>query len=99
MQIDLEWLAVISDTVHRAHFNCPADVLILSWICRLLKDVVVRRIIAVHEVLQGKGKTDTATVAGAGDEILPGNVFLQSDSNRGHKNLLLLKCRKPIVGS
>ncbi len=99
MQIVSQQLAVISDTVHRAYFHRPLDIFFLAWICRLLKDIVVGRVVAVHKILKCAREADAAAVASARDKVLPGDIFFQPDSNRRHTNLLLPKCRKPIVAS
>jgi hypothetical protein len=76
MGTGLEKLTVVSDTIHGANLYRPADIFLFARIGRLLIHIVIRRIVAVHEVLQGIRKADSASVACAGHVVLAWHVFL-----------------------
>jgi hypothetical protein len=84
MGTGLEKLTVVSDTIHGAYLYCPADIFLFARIGRLLIHIVVRRIVAVHEVLQGIRKTDAASVARTCYVVLACHVFLEPDHYCGH---------------
>ena len=75
----LEELSVVSDAIHRANVHSPADVIFLPRIGRLLINVVVGRVVAVHEVLQGIGEANATPIACARYIVPSRDIFLKPD--------------------
>jgi hypothetical protein len=81
----LEEFSIISDAIHRANIHCPSNVIILPRVGRLLIDVVVRGIVAIHEVLQRIGEANAASVARIRHIVPSYDIFLKPDCDCGHK--------------
>lgn len=89
MQRVLEAIAIISDAIHRADRYCSPDVFLFTLVCRLLVDVVVGRVVAVHEILQRVRETEATAVAIAGYVVLARHIIGQSVGGNVHKKSLL----------
>jgi hypothetical protein len=77
--LSLQKFSIVLDAIHRADVHGPTDIIYLARIGRLLINVVIGRVVAVHEVLQGIGEANATPIARTRHVVLSQDIFLKPD--------------------
>jgi hypothetical protein len=77
----LKKLSIVSDAIHRTNIHSPANVIFLPRIGRLLINVVVGRVVAIHEILQGIGEANATPIARTRHIVPSDDIFLKPNCN------------------
>jgi hypothetical protein len=75
----LEKLSIVFDAIHRTNIHGSTDVIFLPRVGRLLINIIIGGVVAVHEILQSIREANAAPIARARDKIPTYDIFLKPD--------------------